>query len=134
MPDDLQQVAASLNWKRYAWGMQSVWLENVLQHQPKRWLPDSYASYDDLLAAAVEAAVSGPEGPTELASWTWGMFHPVEIQHPILGKIPVVQRWTGPGIQPLSGSGYTVKNPSPQTSKSRPNRYKKWRKAKLTPS
>ena len=49
----------SLNWKTYGWGMQSVWLENVLQHQPKRWLPDSYASYDDLLEAAVEAAISG---------------------------------------------------------------------------
>jgi len=108
-PNDPQQVAATINWKRYAWGMQSVWLENVLQHQPKRWLPESYSSYDDLLAAAVTAAVRGPEAPAELASWTWGTFHPVEIQHPILGRIPLLNRWTGPGIQPQSGSGYTVK-------------------------
>jgi penicillin amidase len=108
-PKDLEQAEATLNWKTYGWGMQSVWLENVLQHQPKRWLPDSYATYDDLLAAAVEAAVGGQEAPQDLASWHWGAFHPVEIQHPILGKIPVLQRWTGPGIQPQSGSGYTVK-------------------------
>ena len=38
-----------------------MWLENVVHHQPQRWLPEAYASYDDLLAAAVEAVVSGPE-------------------------------------------------------------------------
>ena len=108
-PKDLEQAETTLNWKTYGWGMQSVWLENVLQHQPKRWLPDSYATYDDLLAAAVEAAVGAQEAPQDLASWHWGTFHPVEIQHPILGKIPVLQRWSGPGIQPQSGSGYTVK-------------------------
>jgi penicillin amidase len=108
-PKDSHEVTATLNWKSYRWGMQSVWLENILQHQPKRWLPESYGSYEDLLAAAVEAAVSGPETPQDLASWHWGGFHPVEIRHPILGRIPLLQRWTGPGMQPQSGSGYTVK-------------------------
>ncbi len=100
---------APLNWKSYGWGMQSVWLENILQHQPKRWLPGSYATYDDLLAAAVESAVAGPDSPRDLVSWHWGTFHPIEIQHPVLGRVPLLQRWTGPGIQPQSGSGYTVK-------------------------
>ncbi|HEX3354094.1 MAG TPA: penicillin acylase family protein [Terriglobales bacterium] len=108
-PEDPSQTDGTLNWKTYGWGMQSVWLENVLQHQPKRWLPDSYASYDELLAAAVEAAVQSPGSPQDLASWHWGTFHPVEIQHPILGNVPVLRRWTGPGVQPQSGSGYTVK-------------------------
>src|SRR4029077_13317783 len=66
-------------------------------------------NYQDLLAAAVEAPISGPEATQDLALWHWGGFHPVEIQHPILGRIPWLQRWTGPGIQPQSGSGYTVK-------------------------
>jgi penicillin amidase len=108
-PKDPEQSKSTLNWKTYGWGMQSVWLENLLQHQPKRWLPESYDSYDDLLAAAVDAAVSDPEAPQELASWHWGPFHAVEIQHPILGQVPVLKRWTGPGTQPQSGSGYTVK-------------------------
>jgi len=108
-PKDPEQIEATLNWKTYAWGLQSVWLENVLEHQPKRWLPESYGNFDDLIAAAVEAAVSSPEAPQELGSWKWGPFHPVEIQHPILGKVPLLQRWTGPGVQPQSGSGYTVK-------------------------
>jgi penicillin G amidase len=47
--------------------------------------------------------------PKDLASWHWGSFNAVEIQHPVLGKIPLIQRWTGPGVQEQSGSGYTVK-------------------------
>src|SRR5712692_4234175 len=108
-PKDPQQVGTTLNWKSYRWGMASVWLENVLQHQPKRWLPAAYPNYDELLAGAVEAAVSGPGAPQDLNSWKWGSFNPVEIQHPILGEIPLLRRWTGPGLQEQSGSGYTVK-------------------------
>ena len=90
--------------------MQSVWLENVVHHQPAALAAaEAIGSYDELLAAAVEAAVSGPDAPADLAAWKWGAFHPVEIQHPILGRIPLLQRWTGPGVQPQSGSGYTVK-------------------------
>jgi penicillin amidase len=104
-----QEAMGALSWKTYGWGMQSVWLENILQHQPKRWLPESYSSYEDLAAAAVEAAVGGKEAPTDLASWRWGNFHPLDIQHPILGRVPLLNRWSGPGVLPQSGSGYTVK-------------------------
>jgi penicillin G amidase len=108
-PADPKQVDPGLSWKTYDWGMYSVWLENVVHHQPQRWLPQGYGSYDDLLAAAVEAAVSGPEASQDLAAWWWGSFRPVEIQHRILGRVPLLRRWTGPGVQPQSGSGYTVK-------------------------
>jgi penicillin amidase len=98
-----------LDWKTYSWEMRSVWLENILLHRPKRWLPDKYPSYDELLTAAVNAAVNTADAPKDLASWRWGTFNAVEIQHPILGKIPVIRRWSGPGVQEQSGSGYTVK-------------------------
>jgi penicillin amidase len=93
----------------YSWGMQSVWLENVLREQPKRWLPEKYSSYDELLAAAVEAAVNLPDAPQDLGQWKWGAVNAVEIQNPVLGHIPLLKHWTGPGIQPQSGSGYSVK-------------------------
>jgi penicillin amidase len=111
-PQDPKQIETTLNWKSYQWMMSTVWLENVVQHQPKRWLPENYASYDELLTAAVEAAV-GPAGgldaSQDLNLWKWGNFHPVRIQHPIYGKIPLLRRWTGPGLQPQSGSEFTVK-------------------------
>jgi len=99
----------AIDWKTYSWLQRSVWLENVLLHRPKRWLPDRYPNYDELLTAAVEAAVNHPQAPKNLASWRWGAFNAVEIQHPILGKIPVIKYWSGPGVQEQSGSGYTVK-------------------------
>jgi penicillin amidase len=106
---DPKQVEAALSWKSYSWGMGSVWLENIVHHQPQSWLPQGYGSYDELLAAAVEAAINGSDASKDLAAWNWGTFRPVEIQHPILGRVPVLERWTGPGVQPQSGSGYTVK-------------------------
>jgi penicillin amidase len=108
-PEDPTAQEATLNWKTYQWQMQTVWLQNVLLHQPKRWLPEKYSNYDELLTAAVEAAVNGPSAPKDLASWHWGSVNAVEIDHPVLGKIPLVRRWAAPGVREQSGSGYTVK-------------------------
>src|SRR5580692_9571979 len=108
-PGDPTQLKTALSWKTYAWEMRTVWLQNILLHQPKRWLPEKYPNYDELLTAAVEAAVNGPSAPQDLASWHWGSVNAVEIDHPVLGKIPVIRNWAAPGIQEQSGSGYTVK-------------------------
>jgi penicillin amidase len=107
--EDPKQQEESLNWKTYQWEMRTVWLQNVLLHQPKRWLPEKYPDYDELLTAAVEAAVNAPAAPADLASWHWGSVNAVEIDHPVLGKIPLIGRWTAPGIKEQSGSSYTVK-------------------------
>jgi penicillin G amidase len=106
-PADEKSQRATLNWRSYHWMMETVWLENVLSHQPARWLPSGYASYDDLLTAALDGAVK--KAPAELNSWAWGPQNTVTIQNPVLGRVPFVRRWTGPGVQPQSGSVYTVK-------------------------
>jgi len=108
-PADPAKDEAALSWKTYSWEMRSVWMENILLHRPKRWLPDKYPNYDELLNAAVDAAVNSPDAPKDLATWRWGAFNAVEIEHPILGKIPLIRHWSGPGVQEQSGSGYTVK-------------------------
>ena len=105
----MDKEKSELNWKTYSWLQRSVWMENILLHRPKRWLPEKYSSYDELLTAAVEAAVNDPHVPKDLAAWRWGTFNAVEIQHPILKKIPVLSLWAGPGVNEQSGSGYTVK-------------------------
>ena len=103
----------ALDWKTYTWLQRSVWLENILLHRPKRWLPEKYPNYDELLTAAIEAAVDDPQAPKDLASWRWGTFNALDIQHPILGKIPMISHWSGPGLREQSGSGYTVKAVTP---------------------
>jgi len=102
-------AASALTWKSYHWMMSSIWLENVLSEQPKRWLPERYGTYDDLLAAAVEAALHEPEAPKDLATWRWGSISPIEITHPVLSKLPVIGKWTGPGLHEQSGGSFTVK-------------------------
>jgi penicillin amidase len=108
-PEGAAEREQTLNWKSYAWEMRTVWLQNVMLHQSKRWLPEKFSSYDELLAAAVEAAVNEPEAPRDLTQWRWGALNAVEIEHPVLGKIPLIGRWTAPGWKEQSGSGYTVK-------------------------
>jgi len=114
-------TSSALSWKSYHWAMSSVWLENVLTKQPPRWLPPGYSDYGSLLTAAVENAVrqtgtpSGDvakiasEAPSDLGQWKWGRNYPVEIDHLVLSHLPVIGRFTGPGLHPLSGSTYTVK-------------------------
>ena len=97
-------------WKPYSrWFMSTVWLENVLSQQSPQWLPSSYASYDELLTAAVEAAVTDPKTPSSLRSWTWGRYHQIDVKHPFWSNFPVLKRGAGPGPQPLSGDNLTVK-------------------------
>lgn len=109
VPADDKNENATVSWKTYDWSMWPVWMENVLLHQPKRWLPPGYNNYDDLLATAVERVVGGSSAE-DLASWRWGQISPVEIQHPLFGWIPILKRWTGPGLNEQSGHGsLTVK-------------------------
>ena len=96
-------------------------VETVLTREPTRWLPQGYSDYESLLTAAVENAVNQAGGyrrhivesrsrpPADLTQWTWGKNYPVEIDHLVLSQIPLVGRLTGPGLHPLSGSGFTVK-------------------------
>jgi penicillin G amidase len=107
----------ALSWKSYRWGMSSVWMENVLSKQPARWLPPGYSDYGSLLTAAVENIVKqtgNPSGaasgvPSDLNQWKWGANYAVEIDHLVLSHLPLIGRFTGPGLHPLSGSGFTVK-------------------------
>lgn len=93
----------------YKWFMSSVWLENTMLMQPVRWLPSNYSSFNDLFAAAVDKAVESEGAPGKLKDWNWGQTFPFYLQHPIFGGVPVLRRWTGPGLHPQSGNGYTVK-------------------------
>ncbi|HVP54065.1 MAG TPA: penicillin acylase family protein [Candidatus Eisenbacteria bacterium] len=98
------------DWKQYTrWFMNPVWLENILSHQPAQWFPDGYANYDELLVAAVEAAVADPKTPSPLSRWTWGRVHQIDVKHPFWSNFPILKRGAGPGPHPLSGDGLTVK-------------------------
>jgi acyl-homoserine lactone acylase PvdQ len=93
----------------YHWYMNTVWLENMVAFQPARWLPTKYASWNALLAAAVEAAVNSRGAPRNLAKWQYGDYAAVEIDHALFGKVPWLKKYSSTGRWPQSGNGITVK-------------------------
>lgn len=123
-------------WDDYSWFMSSVALEKLLQTKPQRWARPG-EDFDDTLVRAVERAVSQDPIPpsvyrndsvtnamanrnpaernekpasADLKSMKWGESFTIELNHPIFGAVPVLDRWTGPGSHPLSGdSSLTVK-------------------------
>jgi penicillin amidase len=102
------------DWQAYTrWFMGPVWLENTLSHQSPHWLPAGYANYDELLTAAVEAAVTDAT-PKNLNHWTWGGAHQIDLKHPFWSNFPILKRGASPGPQPLSGDGLTVKQAGPR--------------------
>ncbi len=107
--DPLPANTPVTGWRQYNWVLSSVALETILKGQPQRWLPPGFSNYDRLLTAAVEATVSEPQAPKDLAGWRYGDQYPLEFNHPIFGRIPILKRWTGPGLKPQSGGGTTVK-------------------------
>ena len=104
----LQSVLVD-DWKLYGGGLREVWLENTLLRKPARWLPKQYADWNDLLAEAVDRGANDADATKKLADWKWSKEMPLFLQHPIFGIIPLLNRWSGPGLVPQSGNGNTVK-------------------------
>jgi penicillin amidase len=103
----------------YNWGEKAFAEEQLILHQPARWLPTKDVKWDDLLAAAVEKGlneVNAPQSPDALAKWTYGKTHVVDIQHPVFSLSPLIDSIlgtpTGTGERPQSGDGTTVKQVS----------------------
>jgi penicillin amidase len=96
-------------WTDYQWFMSPVWLENLLLHQPERWLPPDSLTWDELLTSAVDDAASHPPSSGKLKDWHWQAQPMLSIEHPLFGRLPWLGRRTGTGRVPQSGNGYTVK-------------------------
>jgi penicillin G amidase len=97
----------------YTWGNKAYAEEWLIMHTPARWLPKNYATWDDLLTTAVAQALAAAHAPADLRQWRYGQFHPIEIDHAIYSRSPLLERLIGvpigTGIQPQSGDDVTVK-------------------------
>ncbi|MDP9037772.1 MAG: penicillin acylase family protein [Acidobacteriota bacterium] len=98
--------------KSYAWGERPAVEEQLLMHQPARWLPSGYSSWNNFLASVVHIGLHEARSPRDLSKWTEGRAYPLVLQHPILSRSAVLARLvgeaTGPGTVPQRGDGTTI--------------------------
>jgi penicillin amidase len=93
------------------WLRDKVFLENVLRERPSRWLPQGFASYDELLMASADQAVTELQRRTRssrAAGWDWGRINYLFIPNP-LGRSGLLRLFLSIGPLEQSGSVDTVK-------------------------
>ncbi len=93
----------------YHWGERNFALEEIVMHAKPEWLPPNYKSWDALLTAAVRKALTDGHAPSNVASWTYGSWHKIDIEHPLARFLPFLGGRAGTGPQPIGGDGDTVK-------------------------
>jgi penicillin amidase len=94
-----------------------VWA--LVATRPVHLLDPTFASWDDLLMAAIDAAIAElTEGGRTLEGRTWGEFNRALIQHPLASAVPQIHRWLNMPEDPLPGDVYTPRAHSPRAGPS----------------
>jgi len=92
--------------RNYQWSNFDTTLDRVLKEQPAAWLPKEFASYEDLLKACYDEAISNLSkrlGPDE-TKWTWGDYAKARFPHPLGGAPLIGAQFTIPPV-PQNGTG-----------------------------
>jgi penicillin amidase len=93
----------------YQWSESSFAEEEIVMHANPAWLPPAYKNWDALLTEAVRQGMKDGKAPSDVAQWTYGSWHVLDIEHPLAQFLPIVGRMAGTGPQPFSGDTTTVK-------------------------
>jgi penicillin amidase len=93
----------------YRWSESDFAEEEIIMRASQDWLPAGYKNWDELLTDAVRKGMEHGKAPTDVAHWTYGSWHVIDIEHPLAQFLPWVSRIAGTGPQPLSGDDTTVK-------------------------
>ncbi len=93
----------------YRWEESNFAEEEIVMHAKLDWLPSNYKNWDALLTSAVGKAMDEGKAPADVAHWTYGSWHVVDIEHPLAKFLPLIGRIAGTGAQPQSGDTTTVK-------------------------
>ncbi len=94
-----------------------VW--QLVTERPFHLLESRYASWDELLLGAIDAAiVELTDDGRSLDSRTWGEANRAQIAHPLASAVPVLGRWLVMPEDPLPGDVFTPRAHSPRTGPS----------------
>jgi penicillin amidase len=95
--------------KEYHWSESNFAEEEIIMHASPDWLPPAYKNWDELLTDAVRKGMKEGKAPADVARWSYGSWHVVDIEHPLAVFLPLVGRMAGTGEQSMSGDTTTVK-------------------------
>ena len=94
-----------------------VW--QLLTERPLHLLDPNYASWDDLIAAAIDASIAElTAGGRRLDERTWGEANRAQVYHPLASAVPLIHRWLNMPGDPLPGDVYTPRAHSPRAGPS----------------
>ena len=93
----------------YHWSESNFAEEEIIMRAKTDWLPRGYKNWDALLTDAVRKGMEQGKAPADVAQWSYGSWHVVDIEHPLAKFLPLVGRIAGTGEQPQSGDTTTVK-------------------------
>jgi len=94
----------------YRW-RSMVFLQKILTDRPAKWLPPAYKSYDELLAAAADRAVSMLAEATKsdrISAWKWKELDALDMLHP-LGRQGFLKWFLSISGKPQSGTLFSVR-------------------------
>jgi penicillin G amidase len=95
--------------KEYRWAEKDFAEEQIMMHASADWLPRTYKNWDALLTDAVRKGMEQGKATGDVALWSYGSWHVIDIEHPVARFLPLIGRLAGTGPQPLSGDDTTVK-------------------------
>jgi penicillin amidase len=95
--------------KEYEWAERDFAEEEIVMRAKTDWLPPGYKNWDALLTEAVRRGMEQGNAPEDVALWSYGSWHVVDIEHPLARFLPLIGRIAGTGPQPQSGDTTTVK-------------------------
>ena len=93
----------------YHWTEGAYAEEQIIMNGGKAWLPPGYKDWNALLTAAVAEGLKEGDAPRQLSKWTYGSWHVIQIEHPLVQFLPFLSRIAGVGPLPLSGDRTTIK-------------------------
>jgi penicillin G amidase len=92
----------------YQWRSTSF-LQEILTDRPAKWLPLAYKTYDELLCAAADRAVTRLAARSKserIEDWPWKRFDSLEMLHPI-GRAGLLKRLLSITGKPQSGTMFS---------------------------
>jgi penicillin amidase len=94
----------------YQW-RSTTFLQKILTDRPAKWLPAAYKSYDELLAAAADTAVTRLAEQSKsqrMEDWAWKNFNSLNMLHAI-GREGFLKSFLSITDKPQSGTVYSVR-------------------------